>query len=188
MAKIYLFRHGQSEFNLKKIFTGWKDPKLTELGVEQAKNLGEILKDKKIDVAYVSTLSRAVDTLTEVLKFHPKCKNVITDDRMIERSYGDLAGRSHQEVLEENGQEQFDKWHRGWNDRPPKGESFADVEIRVKVFIEDLKSRHAGNDIGIAISAHGNSIRLFRKIMEEASIEETCSWTIPYDKYFEYEI
>jgi len=104
MAKIYLFRHGQSEFNLKKIFTGWKDPKLTDLGIQQAKNLGEMLKDKKIDVAYVSTLSRAIDTLSEVLKFHPECKKIITDDRMIERSYGELAGRSHEEVIKENGQ------------------------------------------------------------------------------------
>ena len=80
MAKIYLFRHGQSEFNLKKIFTGWMDAKLTELGVEQAKNLGEMLSDKKIDIAYVSRLSRAKDTLIEVLKFHPECKETIVDD------------------------------------------------------------------------------------------------------------
>jgi len=177
MAKIYLFRHGQSEFNLKKIFTGWMDAKLTELGVEQAKNLGEMLKDKKIDLAYVSRLSRAKDTLAEVLKFHPECKETIVDDRMIERSYGSLAGLSHEETIAKYGQEQFDKWHRGWNDRPPEGECFADVE-----------TKYAGQDIGIAISAHGNSIRLFRKIMEGATVEETCEWTIPYDQFFEYEI
>lgn len=188
MAKIYLFRHGQSEFNLKKIFTGWMDAKLTELGVEQARNLGEMLKDKKIDIAYVSRLSRAKDTLAEVLKFHPECKEIIVDDRMIERSYGALAGKSHEETIAQYGQEQFDKWHRGWNDRPPEGECFADVEIRVQAFIDDLKAKYAGQDKGIAISAHGNSIRLFRKIMEGATVEETCDWTIPYDQYFEYEI
>jgi 2,3-bisphosphoglycerate-dependent phosphoglycerate mutase len=188
MAKIYLFRHGQSEFNLKKVFTGWIDSKLTTLGIEQAKEIGEKLKDKKIDIAYVSRLSRAKDTLTEVLKFHPECKDIIVDDRMIERSYGSLAGMSHEETIAKYGQEQFDKWHRGWLDRPPEGECFADVEIRVKEFIDDLKKKYGGKDLGIAISAHGNSIRLFRKIMEEASIEETCSWTIPYDQYFEYEI
>ena len=188
MAKIYLFRHGQSEFNLKKIFTGWMDAKLTELGVQQAKNLGEMLKDKKIEVAYVSRLSRAKDTLAEVLKFHPECKEIIVDDRMIERSYGDLAGKSHEETIAQYGQEQFDKWHRGWNDRPPEGECFADVEVRVQAFIDDLKSKYAGQDMGIVISAHGNSIRLFRKIMEGATLEEASSWTIPYDQYFEYEI
>jgi 2,3-bisphosphoglycerate-dependent phosphoglycerate mutase len=188
MAKIYLFRHGQSEFNLKKIFAGWIDAKLTELGVQQAKNLGEMLKNKKIDVAYVSRLSRAKNTLAEVLKFHPECKEIIVDDRMIERSYGSLAGMSHEETIIKYGQEQFDKWHRGWNDRPPEGESFADVEIRVQQFIDDLKIKYKGKDIGISISAHGNSIRLFRKIMENSTIDEASSWTIPYDKYFEYEI
>jgi len=188
MAKIYLFRHGQSEFNLKKIFTGWKDAKLTELGVEQAKLLGELLKDKKIDLAYRSRLIRSEKTLEEVLKFHPECREIIVDDRMIERSYGDLAGQNHQKIIDEFGQEQFDKWHRGWNDRPPSGESFADVEIRVQEFIDDLKNKYAGKDIGIAISAHGNSIRLFRKIMEQATVEEASGWTIPYNLYFEYEI
>lgn len=100
MSNIYLFRHGQSEFNLSKTFTGWLDAKLTPLGVEQAKALGQMLKDKKINVAYTSRLSRAIDTLNEVLKFHPECQNIITDDRMIERSYGDLAGHTHAETIE----------------------------------------------------------------------------------------
>jgi 2,3-bisphosphoglycerate-dependent phosphoglycerate mutase len=188
MTKIYLFRHGQSEFNLKKIFTGWKDSKLTELGIEQAKLLGGLLKNKQIDIAYRSRLSRSEDTLKEVLKFHPECKTIIVDDRIIERSYGELAGQNHQEIINKLGQEQFDKWHRGWNDRPPKGESFADVEIRVQKFIDDLRKEYSGKDLEIAISAHGNSIRLFRKIMEKATIEEASSWTIPYNLYFEYEI
>lgn len=188
MAKIYLFRHGQSEYNLKKVFTGWLDAKLTPLGIEQAKKLGELLKDKKIEVAYQTRLSRAADTLKEVLAFHPECKEVITDDRMIERSYGDFSGHPHQEILDKYGQEAFDKWHRGWEDRTPNGESFVDVGIRVGEFIEDLKRKYGKKDLGIAISAHGNSIRLFRKIMENASVEDTCSWTIPYDNYFEYTI
>lgn len=188
MAKIYLFRHGQSEFNLTKTFTGWLDAKLTELGVEQAKALGQMLKDKKIDLAYTSRLSRAQDTLKEVLVFHPECRETIVDDRMIERSYGDLSGHSHTETIEKYGQEQFDKWHRGWEDKANNGESFADVEIRVKSFIDYLKEKYSGQDIGIAISAHGNSIRLFRKIMEGASVEDCVAWTIPYDQVFEYEI
>jgi len=188
MAKIYLFRHGQTTWNLKKIFSGWKNPKLTKLGIEQAKEIGEKLKNKKIDIAYKTRLSRSKDTLKEILKFHPECKKIITDNRIIERSYGILAGKEHQKTIEKYGQEQFDKWHRGWNDRPPKGESFADVEIRVQKFIDDLKKNYTGKDVGIAISAHGNSIRLFRKIMESATIKETCNWTIPYDKDFEYEI
>lgn len=188
MSTIYLFRHGQSEFNLNKTFTGWIDAKLTPLGIEQAKALGEMLKDKTIDLAYSSSLSRAIDTLKEVLIYHPECRETIIDDRIIERSYGDLSGHTHAETIAQYGQEQFDKWHRGWANRPPAGESFADVEVRVSEFIESLKSRFSNQDLGIAISAHGNSIRLFRKIMENATIEETVSWTIPYDQYFEYKI
>ncbi|MGI5840939.1 MAG: histidine phosphatase family protein [Patescibacteria group bacterium] len=188
MSTIYLFRHGQSEFNLSKTFTGWLDAKLTPLGVEQAKVLGEMLKDKRIDQAIQTRLSRSKDTLKYVLIHHPECEEIITDDRMIERSYGDLAGHTHQEIIDGLGQEQFDKWHRGWEDRPPAGESFSDVEARVMEFISDLKSKYGNKDLGIAVSAHGNSIRLFRKIMENASVEDTCSWTIPYDQYFQYTI
>lgn len=188
MAKIYLFRHGQSEFNLNKIFTGWLDAKLTETGVQNAKEIAEKLKDKKINIAYTTRLSRAKDTLSEVLKMHPECRETVIDDRIIERSYGSLAGLKHEDVINKYGQEQFDKWHRGWNDRPPEGESFADVEIRVTAFINDLKNKHKNKETGIAISAHGNSIRLFRKIMENSSIEEASNWNIPYNEYFEYEI
>lgn len=188
MATIYLFRHGQSEFNLTKTFTGWLDAKLTPLGIEQAKALGVMLKDKQINLAITSRLSRAQDTLKEVLAFHPECKETLIDDRMIERSYGVLSGHTHAETIAKFGQEQFDKWHRGWEDKAEEGESFADVEVRVGNFIEDLKSKYSNHDIGIAISAHGNSIRLFRKIMENATVENCVSWTIPYDVYFEYKI
>ncbi len=188
MSTIYLFRHGQSEFNLTKTFTGWLDAKLTPLGIEQAKALGEMLKDKRIDLAYTTRLSRASDTLKEVLKYHPECRQTIIDDRLIERSYGDLSGHTHEETIAKYGQEQFDKWHRGWTDKADNGESFADVEVRVKSFIDDLKNKYSGQNLGIAISAHGNSIRLFRKIMENATVEDCVFWTIPYDQYFEYNI
>ncbi len=188
MAVIYLFRHGQTEYNRDKIFTGWSDSKLTPLGIQQARMLGEQLKNTRIDIAYKSSLSRSEDTLKEVLATHPECKEIITDDRIRERNYGVLNGHSHLETIALYGQEQFDKWHRGWFDHADGGESYAEVEVRVKEFIDILKKTYAGRDINIAISAHGNSIRLFRKIMENASIQDTCSWTIPYDQVFTYEI
>ena len=188
MSTIYLFRHGQTDFNRDKIFTGWLDSMLTPLGIQQAKDLGTMLKNKTIDIAYTSRLSRAQDTLKEVLVFHPECLQTIIDDRVIERSYGILSGQSHADTIAKYGQQQFDKWHRGWEDKAEKGESLADVEIRVQSFINDLRSKYHHQTLGIAISAHGNSIRLFRKIMENATIEDTVSWTIPYDQYFEYQL
>jgi len=186
--KIYLFRHGQTHYNKNKIFTGWKDSKLTPLGIKQAKIIAKKLKNKKIDVAFTSELSRAKDTLKEVLKFHPECKEIITANRIIERNYGTLQGMSHKKFIEKFGKNEFDIIHRGWDTPPPKGESFAMVEERVKLFIKNLKKFMKKEKVNVAISAHGNSIRLFRKIIEKAPKEQVVKWEIPYDKYFEYSI
>jgi len=183
---IYLFRHGQTYFNKNKMFTGWKESNLTSLGIKQAKALGKMLKDKQIDIAFDNGLSRSKRTLKEVLIYHPECKKTITDKRMIERSYGKLEGLRHADIISKYGFDQFNKWHRGFNDRPPKGESFADVEKRVVSFIKDLKILIKKKKINVAISASGNSIRLFRKIMEKKSKNQVVKWKISYDLYFEY--
>ena len=185
---IYLFRHGQTYYNRDKIFTGWKDSKLTPLGKKQASIIAEKLKNKKIDVAYQTRLARSKDTLRPVLKSHPEIRRVITDDRMIERSYGKLAGTHHLTVVRKYGEEQFNVWHRSFGKRPPGGESFADVEKRVSSFIKDLVRFMRKEKVNVAISAHGNSMRLFRKIMEKRSEKEACSWFIPYDKVFVYTV
>ncbi len=215
--KIYLFRHGQTYYNKNKIFTGWKDPRLTSLGKKQAEIIAKKLKNKQIDVAFQTKLSRSKETLKIVLEFHPECKKIITDNRMIERSYGDLEGTKHKTFIEKMGkkeynlifhgdnigdlerkerkeiekflgEEEYNAIHRGYNVAVPNGESFADVEKRVKDFIKYLKKYIKKEKVNVCISAHGNSIRLFRKIMEKASKEEAIKWFIPYDKYFEYNI
>ncbi|MBP9817531.1 histidine phosphatase family protein [Candidatus Shapirobacteria bacterium] len=188
MSTIYLFRHGQTDFNEQKKFTGWLNSTLTENGIMSAQTIADSLRLIKIDLAYHTRLQRSVDTLNIVLKDHPECKEILVDDRMIERSYGDLAGLTHQEIIDGLGIGQYEEWHRGFYDEPPQGESFDDVEKRVLEFMADLKSKYSGKNLNIVISAHGNSIRLFRKIMENATIEEAVSWVIPYDQYFEYKI
>ncbi len=188
VLKIYLFRHGQTTYNRDKIFTGWNDAKLTSLGVKQAKVIARKLKNKKFEVAFQTCLLRSKRTLKEVLKFHPECDELIEANRMVERSYGGLEGMKHSTAIEKYGEDKFNCWHRGFNCRPPHGESFADVEKRVKIFIGELKKYMKENQVSVAISAHGNSIRLFRKIMEHLSIKETCELAIPYDNYFEYDI
>jgi len=212
---IYLFRHGQTKFNREHRFTGWRESKLTALGTKQARIVARKLKNKKIDVAFQSKLSRSKDTLKEVLKFHPECRRIIIDNKIIERDYGDLDGMSHEEFIKkignqeldllrhgdaienlskENmkkvekflGEEEFKLIHRGYDVPPPNGESFADVEKRVSKFIIFLKNYIKKNKVNVAISAHGNSIRLFRKIMEKKSKSEVVKWKIPYDTYFHY--
>jgi len=214
---IYLFRHGQTYYNKRGIFTGWKDSNLTPLGIRQAKKISGKLKNKKVDVAFQTRLGRSQDTLKIVLKFHPECKKILTDNRMIERNYGKLNGTSH-EVFIKNigkraldlriegdaidnldpklrkqverflGEKEYQIIHRGYNIPPPGGESFAMVEKRVKSFIKYLKSFIKKNRVNVAISAHGNSIRLFMKIMENLNINETEKLTIPYDKVFVYKV
>jgi 2,3-bisphosphoglycerate-dependent phosphoglycerate mutase len=215
--KVYLFRHGQTTFNRDGKFTGWLDPGLTSLGIRQARVVALKLKNKKFKIAFQSHLRRSKQTLKEVLRYHPECEKILEDDRIIERNYGDLNGTSHREFikkigkkiyklevqgdmigdLNEAGRKEVEKFlgeqeynliHRGFNVPPPNGESFAMVEKRVNSFIKDLIKLMKKEKTDVAISAHGNSIRLFRKIMEKATVEEAVSWSIPYDKFFVYEI
>jgi bisphosphoglycerate-dependent phosphoglycerate mutase family 1 len=215
--KIYLFRHGRTEYNVKGMFTGHNHTKLTWKGKVDARKVARKLKNKKFQVAFYTSLPRSKETLNYVLKFHPECKKFIIDDRIIERSYGILQGTTHNDFINkigkqsydlrvhgdsiENlkpalrkriekflGEEEYEAIHRGYEVKVPKGESFSDVEKRVKSFIIYLKKYIKKNRVNVAISAHGNSIRLFRKIMEKASREETVKWFIPYDKVFTYEV
>lgn len=186
--KIYLFRHGQTYFNKNKYFTGWKDSKLTSVGVKNAKSIGLQLKGKQIDVAFRSSLSRSKDTLKYVLDHHPECRKVFVDDRMIERSYGDFAGKKHSTIISELGKDLFDKYHRSYDFPPPNGESLKMVEKRVNDFIKFLLKYMRENKVNVAISAHGNSMRPFRKYFEKLSLAEMISLENPQDVYFEYEV
>jgi 2,3-bisphosphoglycerate-dependent phosphoglycerate mutase len=186
--KIYLFRHAQTYFNKSHIFAGWKDSKLTPFGKKQAKIIAKKLKNKKIDAAFSSRLSRSKDTLKTVLKYHPECKKIIVDDRIIERSYGDFSGKNHKTILKDYGQKYFQLIHRGYSKSPPNGESIKMVEKRVNPFIKDLIRFMKKNKANVAISAHGNSMRPLRRHFEKLSIKEMMSLENPWDDYFEYEV
>lgn len=185
---IYLFRHGQTKYNKLHRFTGWKDSKLTPRGIKDAKTVAKKLKTKKFQVAFQTRLSRSKDTLKYVLKFHPECTKIITDDRMIERSYGALQGKFHRTVIKKVGKKQFDIWHRSYNTPPPKGESIKLVEKRVNSFIKDLIKFMKKNKVNVAISAHGNSMRPFRKHFEKLTVKQMMKLKNPYNDYFEYKI
>lgn len=185
--KIFLFRHGQSEFNRDEKFTGWLDIALTPLGIDQAKMIAEKLRNREFQVAYQTRLSRSKETLNEVLKYHPNVE-VIEDDRIIERSYGELQGKTHKWCIETYGKKQFDTWHRSYDVPPPGGESIKMVEVRVLEFIKELLEKMKKERINVAISAHGNSMRPFRRYFEGFSIEEMMKLDNPYDNYFEYTI
>ncbi|MCX8147422.1 MAG: histidine phosphatase family protein [Candidatus Woesearchaeota archaeon] len=190
MAKyhIYLFRHGQTYYNRDKIFTGWKDSRLTPQGIRDAKNIAKKLKNKKIDIAYRTRLSRSKDTLKEVLKYHPECRKIIIDDRMIERCYGKLQGMRHSTIIKKYGEEKFKLWHRSYDVPPPGGESIKMVEKRVMSFIKDLLNKIKKEKVNVAISAHGNSMRPFRRYFEKLTIKQMMELENPWDDYFEYTV
>lgn len=183
---VYVFRHGRTRDNVESVFSGWRDSKLTKSGLDDAKIVALRLKSKKIQAAFHSSLSRSKDTLQEMLKFHKECRQIIKDDRIIERNYGKFSGRTHLAIVKKYGPEQYDTWHRGFYNRPLGGESFADVEKRVAKFVKSLLIFIKKNKVNVAISAHGNSIRLFRKIVEKKTAKEAVTWEIPYDKVFHY--
>ncbi len=185
--KIYLFRHGLTEFNRDKRFTGQLDAKLTPEGIEQSKKIAEKLRDKDFQVAYHTRLSRSKDTLMLVLKYHPNVE-VIEDNRLIERSYGELEGKTHQWCIETYGQEQFDIWHRSYDAPPPGGESIKMVEVRVLDFIKDLIQKMKSERVSVAIACHSNAMRPFRRYFEGLSVEEMMKLVNPYDEYFEYSV
>ncbi len=213
--KIYLFRHGQSTYNKHQWFTGWIDSKMTAEGFKNARKVALKLKNKKIDLAYQSHLSRSKDTLKEVLKYHPECRKVITDDRIIERCYGKLQKKSHKEFMQEIektvtkafeskygkmdnlskkdfgekiAKSIYDIYHRSYTIPPPGGESIQMVEKRVGSFIVDLLKKMKKEKVNVAISAHGNSMRPFRKYFEKLSTEEMMKLENPWDDYFEYTV
>jgi len=185
---IYIFRHGETYFNERERFTGWIDSKLTLKGMEDAKKIAEKLKKKKFQIAFKTRLSRSGDTLKQVLKFHPECRKVITDDRMIERSYGILQGKFHKTVIAKYGKKQFDIWHRSYAVSPPKGESIKMVEKRVLLFIKDLTNLMKTEGANVAISAHGNSMRPFRRYFEHLTVREMMGSENPHDDYFDYTV
>jgi 2,3-bisphosphoglycerate-dependent phosphoglycerate mutase len=185
---IYLFRHGETFYNKSKRFTGCINSRLTNEGKNQAKLIAYNLRDKKFDVAFKTSLSRSSDSLKIILQYHPECKRIVVDDRLIERSYGDLEGKYHKTIIKDYGRKQFDVWHRSYDVPPPGGESLKMVEKRVVSFIKDLPSlieKEKGNAV---ISAHNNSMRPFRRYFENLTITEMMALENPFDKYFHYRI
>ncbi|MFH0970990.1 MAG: histidine phosphatase family protein [Candidatus Micrarchaeota archaeon] len=185
---IFLFRHAQTYYNKNKFFTGWRDSKLTPFGIGQAKKVAEKLKTKKFEVAIHTHLSRSIDTLNAVLKYHPECTRIFNDDRMIERSYGDVSGSSHRAYEKRYGGEKLHILRRDYNSRPPHGESMPMVEKRVFEFMDELLPWMKRNRVNVAISAHGNSMRPFRRRLEHLTIAQMMKLENPWDDYFAYEV
>jgi len=174
---LVLVRHGQSEWNKRNLFTGWRDPDLTELGVAEAKKAGQLLKAQGIhfDVAYTSMLMRAQWTLSLIMENIGQTEDdlpVIRDKALNERDYGELSGLNKDEARAKWGEEQILIWRRSYDVPPPGGESLKDTAARVLPFYKtriwpDVK---AGKNVIVA--AHGNSIRALIMYLEMLSAQQ----------------
>ena len=158
-SKLYLIRHGQSIYNLENRFTGWKDVDLTDLGTSQAKEAAKLLQDESFDLAFTSNLYRAQKTLDIILGELNMSLDVIKNEALNERDYGDLVSQNKSEAAEKFGEKQVQIWRRSFDTPPPGGESLKmTLERTLPYFNSDIKP-HLSDGKNIILSAHGNSIR-----------------------------
>lgn len=166
---LVLARHGQSEWNLQNLFTGWKDPGLTELGVEEARGAGRRLKAMGVgfDVAYTSALSRAQRTCGLILEEigQPDLQTV-ADQALNERDYGDLSGLNKDAARERWGEEQVHLWRRSYDVPPPGGESLKDTVARVLPYYVSTILPRVMRGERVLVAAHGNSLRALVMVLD----------------------
>ena len=189
-SKLVLVRHGQSEWNAKNLFTGWKDPKLTDLGIQEAIKAGDLLETRnlKFDLLFTSDLFRAQETGRLILEqMNQTDIQVIEDQSLNERNYGDLAGLNKDEAREKWGEEQVHIWRRSFDVPPPGGESLKNTAERVLPYFELEIMPKVKEGLNILVAAHGNSLRSLVMELEKISSEEIVKLEIATGDPLTYE-
>ena len=171
-STLVLVRHGQSEWNKKNLFTGWKDPNLTKQGINEASEAGKQLNSLGInfDVMFTSDLIRAQETGRIILKeMNQESIAIVKSQKLNERNYGDLAGLNKDDAREKWGEDQVHIWRRSFDVPPPGGESLKNTAERVLPYFrsEILPKIEEGSNVLIA--AHGNSLRALVMELEKIS-------------------
>ena len=159
---LVLVRHGQSEWNLKNLFTGWRDPGLTEQGHSEAKAAGAKLAARGLtfDIAYTSDLSRAQVTCAHILEAVGQSElETVRNVALNERDYGDLSGLNKDDARAKWGEEQVHVWRRSYDVPPPGGESLRDTGARVWPYYMHVIQPHVLRGETVLVAAHGNSLR-----------------------------
>jgi len=171
---LVLVRHGQSDWNLKNLFTGWKDPDLSEQGIAEAKDAGRKLKAQglQFDIAFTSVLTRAQHTLDLILAEIgqtglPTKKNLALN----ERDYGDLSGLNKDDARKRWGEEQVHIWRRSYDVPPPGGESLKDTLARaLPYYVQEILPCVLRGE-RVLVAAHGNSLRALIMVLEKLDPE-----------------
>jgi 2,3-bisphosphoglycerate-dependent phosphoglycerate mutase len=171
---LVLVRHGESDWNKKNLFTGWRDVGLTEQGITEAREAGRKLKAQGLtfDVAFTSALVRAQRTLDLMLEeLSQTAIPVFKDQALNERDYGDLAGLNKDDARKKWGEEQVNIWRRSYDVAPPGGESLRDTAARVlPYYIQEILPRVMRGE-HVLVSAHGNSLRALVMVLDKHTTE-----------------
>ena len=171
---LVLVRHGESEWNKKNLFTGWRDVGLTEQGIAEARAAGKKFKARGLsfDVAFTSALVRAQHTLDLMLEELGQTKiPVFKDQALNERDYGDLVGLNKDDARKKWGEEQVHLWRRSYDNAPPGGESLKDTVARaLPYYVQEILPRVLRGERTL-VSAHGNSLRALVMVLERLSPE-----------------
>ena len=179
---LVLVRHGQSEWNAKNLFTGWKDPGLTPVGETEAANAGNLIKEMniKFSIMFTSALKRAQITGQMILEAIDQTHiEVLKDQALNERDYGDLAGLNKDDARKEWGEEQVYIWRRSYDVPPPGGESLKNTAERVLPYFNSLILPKLLEGENILVAAHGNSLRSLVMQLDNLSKEEVVALEIP---------
>lgn len=172
---LVLVRHGQSDWNLKNLFTGWKDPDLSPKGIEEAKAAGQRLKAKglKFDICFTSALTRAQHTLKLILNELGQTGLPETRDQALnERDYGELTGLNKDDARKKFGEEQVLVWRRSYDVPPPGGESLKDTLARSLPYYVHVIQPHVLEGKTVLVAAHGNSLRSLIMAIEGLTPEQ----------------
>ena len=188
---LVLVRHGQSEWNEKNLFTGWRDPGLTEQGKAEAKEAGEAMKAAGLsfDVAYTSDLSRAQETNRIMLaELGQPDIEIVKDQALNERDYGDLSGLNKDDAREKWGEEQVHIWRRSYDVPPPGGESLKMTAERVLPYYEREILPRVLKGERVLIAAHGNSLRALVMQLDKLTEDEIVKLNIATGAPIVYEL
>ena len=190
MTDFTLVRHGQSDWNNKNLFTGWENPDLTSKGIDEAHATGLLLKKqgKIYSYLFTSLLDRAINTANIILEeLDINGINVVRDEALNERDYGELTGLNKDDAREKWGEDQVHIWRRSFDIPPPGGESLKDTADRVIPYYENKILPLLFEDNNILVSAHGNSLRALVMHIEGLSPEEILQREIATGQPISYE-
>jgi len=188
---LVLVRHGQSEWNKKNLFTGWRDPGLTEQGIAEAREAGQAMKARGLvfDVAFTSALSRAQETNRIMLEELGQTDIEIVEDQALnERDYGDLSGLNKDDAREKWGEEQVHIWRRSYDVPPPGGESLKMTAERVLPYYESTILPRLLKGERVLVAAHGNSLRALVMLLDKLSQDEVLALNIATGAPIVYEL